>query len=346
MPHSRSFRRWGLATALAAVTVVATVVVAPTAQARAVHVWRVGTWHGIKGNVRSIAAALRKAKPGDWILIAPGDYHAQMDLHGQRKSDHPAGLLITTRNLHIRGMNRNRVVIDGTKAGARGCSARKADQNLGRKRKGDAPGRNGVEVYKTSGVTIQNLTVCNFLSGIRGQRERDLVERRRRQRQDRHGFVARLVPHRDVHLLQPEHPDSAAQYGIFISNSRGPGKLAHTYASNFSDSGYYVGACPNCRARWSTSAPTYNALGYSGTNSGGRLVVAHSVFDTTRTASTPTARTAPTRPARRTVAARTVARDPPAHGPAGSSGATTSTTTTTRTCLSPATPRWVPWAAA
>ncbi len=29
-------------------------------------------------------------------------------------------------------------------------------------------GRNGIEVYEASGVTIQNLTVCNFLSGQDG----------------------------------------------------------------------------------------------------------------------------------------------------------------------------------
>src|SRR5690349_11657823 len=78
MPHSRSFRRWGFAAVLAAVTVVATVVVAPTAQARGPRVWRVGTWHGIRGNVATIAAALARARPGDWILIAPGDYHVRM----------------------------------------------------------------------------------------------------------------------------------------------------------------------------------------------------------------------------------------------------------------------------
>jgi hypothetical protein len=51
-------------------------VAAPSAQARSVHVWRVGTWHGVRGNVATIAAALRKARPGDWILIGPGDYQS------------------------------------------------------------------------------------------------------------------------------------------------------------------------------------------------------------------------------------------------------------------------------
>src|SRR6478752_2801711 len=117
MSQSRSFRRLGLAAAaaVAVATAVATAVAAPAAQARVPHVWRVGTWHGIRGNVASIAAALRKAQPGDWILIAPGDYHVRMDHFSQRGSSHPAGLIITTPRLHIRGMNRNGVVLDGTR---------------------------------------------------------------------------------------------------------------------------------------------------------------------------------------------------------------------------------------
>src|SRR5579875_2111023 len=131
-----------------------------------VHVWRVGTYHGIRGNVRSIAAALRRARPGDWILLGPGDYHPRMDYRAaQRHSDTPAAVLITTDRVHLRGMNRNRVVIDGAKPGAPRCSARKRDQTFGPLRNGTAPGRNGIEVLDANGVTIDNLTACNFLSG-------------------------------------------------------------------------------------------------------------------------------------------------------------------------------------
>ena len=35
----------------------------------------VGTWHGHSGPFRSIQAAINAARPGDWILVAPGDYH-------------------------------------------------------------------------------------------------------------------------------------------------------------------------------------------------------------------------------------------------------------------------------
>ena len=34
-----------------------------------------------------------------------------------------------------------------------------------------------------------------------------------------------------------------ASYGEFASNARGPGRLAHSYASNMNDAGVYIGAC-------------------------------------------------------------------------------------------------------
>ena len=37
-------------------------------------VLRVGTYNGIPGQYSSIQAAVNAAQPGDWILVAPGDY--------------------------------------------------------------------------------------------------------------------------------------------------------------------------------------------------------------------------------------------------------------------------------
>jgi hypothetical protein len=280
MSQSRSFRRLGLAAAVAAVTVVATAVAAPAAQARVPHVWRVGTWHGVRGNVASIAAALHKAQPGDWILIAPGDYHVRMDHFSQRGSSHPAGLIITTPRLHIRGMNRNGVVLDGTRPGSRKCSAARRAQDFGvPDATGHPSGRNGIEVFKTDGVSISNLTACNFLSGSQGSGNEIWWNGG-----DDSGKIG-MGSWRGSYLsatstyYNPRKPNTAAQYGLFVSNSRGPGIWSHTYASNFSDSGYYIGACQNCRAVITLAHAQYNALGYSGTNSGGRLLVMHSEWD-------------------------------------------------------------------
>src|SRR5436189_6016324 len=73
-------------------------------------VLRVGTWNGIAGDYQTIQGAVDAASPGDWILVGPGDYKEQGD-PGQPE---PAGVLITTPDIHLRGMDRTAVVVDGT----------------------------------------------------------------------------------------------------------------------------------------------------------------------------------------------------------------------------------------
>ena len=80
-----------------------------------VRVLRVGTWHGIAGQYSTIQSAVNAAQPGDWVLVAPGDYHEQGDAE--------AGVMITTPNVHVRGLDRNGVVVDGTRPGATQCSS-------------------------------------------------------------------------------------------------------------------------------------------------------------------------------------------------------------------------------
>jgi parallel beta-helix repeat protein len=77
----------------------------------------------------------------------------------------------------------------------------------------------------------------------------------------------------------PSPTANLAQYGIFSSNSRGPGVIEHSYASNMSDSGFYVGACPDCNAVLSTVHAQNNAQGFSGSNAGGHLVLENSEWD-------------------------------------------------------------------
>ncbi|HEX9012752.1 MAG TPA: hypothetical protein VF813_04525, partial [Anaerolineaceae bacterium] len=117
------------------------------------HVLTVGNWKGKKGAFSTIQSAVNAASPGDWILIAPGTYH---------ETGSPTdGVLIKTPGLHLRGLDRNGVVIDGTLPGFGTCSSNPAAQQLGP----NGAGRNGIEVSKVDGVTIENLTVCNFLDG-------------------------------------------------------------------------------------------------------------------------------------------------------------------------------------
>src|SRR5262245_51864610 len=106
--------RW---TALAALMALAVVGVA-TVPARAA-VLRVGTWKGQPGPYTSIQDAVDAAQPGDWILIAPGDYHEQADHRAAGPATEPgAGVMIRTPNIHLRGLDRNAVIVDGTNPGS------------------------------------------------------------------------------------------------------------------------------------------------------------------------------------------------------------------------------------
>ncbi|HET9729688.1 MAG TPA: hypothetical protein VFR41_09725, partial [Acidimicrobiia bacterium] len=219
-----------------------------------VRVLRVGIWHGIAGQYASIQAAVNDAHPGDWILVAPGDYH-------ETGADE-AGVLITTPNVHLRGLDRNGVVVDGARAGAPQCSTAASDQG--------APGRNGVEVFEADGVTIDNLTACNFMNGNGGGNE--IWWNGGDGTGERHlALFGGSYLSATSTFFAPGAP--RAEYGIFVSNTTGPGTIIHTYASNMADSDYYVGACPDCNTILDDAHAQYSALGYSGTNSGGHLII-------------------------------------------------------------------------
>src|SRR4030081_2880593 len=95
----------------AVLAVCAAILIAPAASAQ---VLRVGTYNGIPGQFSSIQAAVSAAQPGDWVLVGPGDYKTTDSSAPSGKDDTPAAVLITTPNLHLRGMDRNAVVVDGT----------------------------------------------------------------------------------------------------------------------------------------------------------------------------------------------------------------------------------------
>jgi hypothetical protein len=231
------------------------------------HVLRVGSYHGIAGQFQTIQAAVNAAQPGDWILIGPGDYHEQ-----GASND---GVLVTTPNLHIRGMDRNRVIVDGTLPGASACNSGPALQDFGP----NGSGRNGIEVLKTNGVSVENLTVCNFLSDNSGNNGNEIWF----NGGDGSGTIG-LASFRGTYLTASstyykDNTSAQAQYGIFASNVSGPGLFDHSYASNMGDASYYVGACRDCNVVLTHAHAQNSALGYSGTNSGGHLIIENSEWD-------------------------------------------------------------------
>ncbi len=183
----------------------------------------------------TIQAAVDAAKSGDWVLIDAGTYHE--------------AVVITTPGLHIRGIDRNQVIVDG------------------QHRVGD-----GIVVMAVGDVSIENLTVRDFdrpdVDGEHGNQiwwnggdGSGMI--------GLHGWSGTYLTTYSTGLL--------GGYGIFISNSVS-GSLDQVYASGFNDSGLYLGACRDCQAVISHALVENNALGYSGTNSGGHIVVQDSTF--------------------------------------------------------------------
>jgi hypothetical protein len=253
--------------------VIGLLVLAPATGAK---VLLVGSYHGIRGHFKTIQAGVNAAKPGDWVLVGPGDYKTGAFSAPKGDSDHPAGVLITKAHLRLRGMNRNSVIVDGTKSGPT-CSPAQADQNFGPSSSNGPLGSNGVMVWKANSVWVQNLTACNFLGGA-GTAGNEVWW----NGGDESGHVGGynfLGSYLNTTSTYYKDETSAAQYGIFSSNWSG-GTWNNSYASNFNDSGYYIGACQQvCNQAVIKAWAEFNALGYSGSNSGGQLVVRNSQFD-------------------------------------------------------------------
>ncbi|MBV9383128.1 MAG: hypothetical protein JO242_20985, partial [Streptosporangiaceae bacterium] len=75
----------------------------------------VGTYHGKAGRYRTIQSAVNAARPGDWILVGPGDYHENADEtgpHGNPGDGAMGGVYITKPGITLRGMNRGSVIVD------------------------------------------------------------------------------------------------------------------------------------------------------------------------------------------------------------------------------------------
>jgi len=263
---------------------------AASARASTPQVLYVGTFHGITTPAASTFSTIQKAvtaaTKGDWILIAPGDYHETGDTgYGAPTSQqlgegYYGGVIVTTSGLHLRGMDRNSVIVDGTSASASTCSSAPSDQNsLG------GEGRNGIVIWKAKGVSVDNLTVCNFIAGS-GNAGNEIWWNggAGSGKIGLKGYSGSYLTATSTYFVNsdPSNKDicaTCALYGIFASDSTG-GTWNQIYANNFSDSGMYVGACHRkCDVTVDNATMEDNALGYSGTNSGGQVTIENSTFD-------------------------------------------------------------------
>ncbi len=165
--------------------------------------WGPGTGAG----AASPASRPRSTRPGpatgSWsrratTTSAPTTRPPGVGRRGQRGRAHPDA------GHPPRGLDRNRVIVDGTKPGSKPCDPAVAAQDGGPPDAQNRPsGRNGVEVFEADGRQCREPHRVQLPRRRARRRERDLVQRRRRERPDPHGPVPRRVPVGDVDVLGP-----------------------------------------------------------------------------------------------------------------------------------------------
>lgn len=112
---------------------------------------------------------------------------------------------------------------------------------------------NGVQVVGADGVVVENMTARNYTQN---------------------GFFwTGVTGYRGSYLTAVRNGD----YGVYAFDST-RGQIDHSYASGSPDAGFYIGGCYPCDAVIHDVISEWNGLGYSGTNAGGNLVIAESVF--------------------------------------------------------------------
>jgi hypothetical protein len=190
---------------------------------------------------KTIQTAVEASKHGDWVLIEPGVYTEEVKVTKEH-----AGIW-------IRGMNRNTVILDGQHKPLPG-------------------GSNGIEIVKASNVYVENLTVRNFdRATSEGPNGNEIWWNggENTGKIGAHGWWGRYLTAYDTGLN--------GGYGIFAGNEA-TGEWNNIYASGFNDSGIYIGACRDCKAVVNHATMEDNALGYSGSNSSGNLIIENSTF--------------------------------------------------------------------
>ncbi len=112
---------------------------------------------------------------------------------------------------------------------------------------------NGIRVVGANGVAIENLTARNYT---------------------KNGFFwTGVTGYRGSYLTAFRNGD----YGVYAFLST-KGQIEHSYGAGSPDAGFYVGGCFPCDTLLNDLTSEYNGLGYSGTNSGGNLIIVNSIF--------------------------------------------------------------------
>lgn len=116
---------------------------------------------------------------------------------------------------------------------------------------------NGIRVLGASGVVVENLTTQNYTrNGV---------------------FFLETDGYRASYVNAIRNGD----YGIYGFDSVN-GTIEHSYGAGSPDAGVYIGQCFPCDSLIDDVISEHNGLGYSGTNSGGNLLIVNSTFRNNR----------------------------------------------------------------
>ncbi|MDW5593831.1 right-handed parallel beta-helix repeat-containing protein [Conexibacter stalactiti] len=174
----------------------------------------------------TIQRAVDASRPGDLVLVAPGVYREAVEV----TDEHPG--------IVIRGLDRNRVVLDG--------EDRRSD---------------GIRI-SAPGVAVENLTVRRYaVNGVVWFTDGAYAAQGRYTQ----GWRGSYLTAYDNGL-----------YGVYAFGVQ-HGRFDNVYASGHPDSGIYIGRCKPCNALVTDSTTELNHVGLEFTNAGGDVVVRDNV---------------------------------------------------------------------
>ncbi len=195
----------------------------------------------VPGGYPTIQEAVDAAQSGDIVEIAEGSYGESVK--------------VSTDGIIIRGVDRNKVVIDGEDARPNGI------------------------LVAANGVSVQNLTVRRFtqngvvFNGIEGATRGSSIDP-----SVTYGTNGQWID--GFHVSHVTSYNNGL-YGIYAFASTN-GVIEDSYVSGHPDSGIYVGQCKPCNTVVRRVVADTNAIGYYGTNASGNVYVINSTFSNNR----------------------------------------------------------------
>jgi nitrous oxidase accessory protein NosD len=198
----------------------------------------------VPADAATIQQAVDEVPEGGLVLVSPGTY--------------PEEVTVSTKNITLRGLDRDGVIIDGE-----GLRA------------------NGIQVI-ADGVRVQNLTVTRHT--FNGVLVTGMHDENGPQAHNLNGYQkldpAKFPP---LQRFEVDHVTATNNglYGIYAFNSQN-GVLSNNYASGSADSGFYVGQCQECSILVSGNVAERNAIGYENANASDSVVITGNRFSGNR----------------------------------------------------------------